>query len=118
MSWSVPVIDRKGRVIRPEEKPVLADGERCLVCFETDPARFANCTQGDCYPISNYESEKPDTSGFKLAKPFVSAFDLAKRMRAKALRLDWEQDELREQLLTRARALEKGDRAEVPDEDF
>lgn len=59
-----------------------------------------------------------DNSGFSTPKPRVSAFDLARRMRAKALGLDWDEDEQRERLLLRARELETGDSAEVTDEDF
>jgi hypothetical protein len=120
MSWSVPKLSPSGRILREETKEPLPAGYRCLVCLETDPAVYANCTQGDCYPFPNNETDHPDDppSGWSKPKPLVSAFDLASRMRRKALSLDWEQDELRDSLLLRARQLEKGDTALVPDEDF
>lgn len=117
MSFSVPKIDHRGRILRPDVKEPLLPGQRCLVCFETDPAKFANCGSDGCYAVGPF-AEPPDTSGFKPVRPMVSAFDLARRMRAKALNLDWDADELRDKLLKRARELEKGDTAEVPEEDF
>jgi hypothetical protein len=115
MPFSVPKLTPSGRIQR-DVKGVLAPGGRCLVCFETDPAKYANCPKPDCYPIHAEEYKAP--TGFKPARPLVSAFELARSMRARALRLDWEQDEERERLLKRARELERGDHAEVPDEDF
>lgn len=116
MSFSVPKLSPTGRILRDEPKEPLPDKGRCLVCFETDPARYANCTKGDCYPIAAQEPDAP--TGFKQPAPMVSAFELASRMRAKALRLDWDEDGERNRLMLRARELERGDFAEVPNEDF
>lgn len=120
MSWSVPKLTPSGRILREDVKEPLPAGYRCLVCLETDPAAYSNCTKGDCYPFPNNETDHPDDgpSGWVTPKSLVSAFDLASRMRAKALRLDWDQDEDRDRLLKRARELERGDRDEVPEEPF
>lgn len=92
MPWSVPTI-QNGRVQHaPSSEAPLSDNSASLT------------------------TEEP--TGFSTPKPRVSAFDLARRMRAKALGLDWDQDEERERLLLRARELETGDFAEVTDEDF
>lgn len=71
-------------------------------------------------PSSDSTASLPtiDNSGFSTPRPRVSAWGLAARMRAKGLSLDWDEDELRNKLLLRARELETGDSAEVPDEDF
>jgi hypothetical protein len=92
MPWSVPTI-QSGRVSHgPQSEAPLSDNSASLTTDEP--------------------------TGFSTPKPRVSAFDLARRMRAKALSLDWEDDEYRERLLLRARELETGDSAEVTDEDF
>lgn len=116
MSFTAPIV-RNGRVVRAEVKPRLGDGQRCLVCFETDPTKFAACDTGDCYAVGPFRPES-EPGDFAPPKPKVSAFDLARRMRAKALSLDWDADAERTRLLSRARELEKGDAAEVPEEAF
>ena len=116
MPFTVPRTTADGRLLAPVAKDALAPGQHCLICKETDQAKYDNCL-GDCYPTGPYRIET-EPGAFTVPRPLVSAFDLARRMRAKALRLEWEQDDERDALLTRARALEKGDSAEVPDEEF
>ena len=119
MSFTAPKFTSTGRIIRPDEltKAPLGDGQRCLICFETDPTKYNACQEADCYPVGPFKPES-EPSPFTAPKPLVSAFALARRMRAKALSLDWDEDEQRSRLLARARELEKGDRDEVPEEDF
>lgn len=104
-------------VAQASVKEPLAPGQRCLICFETDPTKYNACDSADCYPVGPFKPES-EPSNFRPPAPLVSAFDLARRMRAKALSLDWDEDALRERLLTRARELEKGEHSEVPEEVF
>lgn len=119
MSFTVPKLSPTGRLLSPneDEKPPLGPGQRCLICFEDDPTKYNACTEAECYPVGPFRPES-EPSPFTAPKPLVSAFELAARMRRKALSLDWDSDDERTRLLTRARELEKGDAVEVPEEDF
>ena len=57
-------------------------------------------------------------SSFTAPQALVTAYSLAARYRAKALSLGWEDDDKVNEYLRRARELETGDLAEVPDEDI
>ena len=114
MPFTAPKLSPNGSVIHDIDKEPLQEGGRCLTCGERDPARYVNCRSAQCNPVY-YD----DTSSFTIPKPLVSAFELAARMRRHALTLEWDADPgYLDKLMRRARELEKGDTAEVPDEDF
>lgn len=117
MPFTVPKEMTSGR-FEPYDsgKEPLGPGQRCAICGQTDPQEYLKCERELCVPAR--VTLRIDERGFTAPKPLVSAFELAARMRRKALSLDWDEDGERNRLMLRARELEQGDSAEVPDEDI